>query len=425
MIKNLLVAFLCLGFAYVNAQNGTVSPYSFFGIGDNRESGTIENQTMGGLRMYADSIHINLRNPAAYSGLRLTSYTLGLSHKEYSLKDATETQSTSATNLDYLAVGLPLAKNLGMGFGIAPYSSVGYNLRQETLNSVSDTITNVYNGEGNLNKVFLSMGYAPVKNLSIGATVDFNFGNFEYQRIQTIQNVQFGTVDSRSSRISGYSFNYTLNYAPKITQKLTLYSHFGANTQINLNATNTEEIGSFSTTTGQSIELIQVDLEAQGLARTSIRIPTTFTSGLGIGQNKKWFVGAEYSTQQMSAFENAFLRLDNITYKDASTLAVGGYFIPDYTSFNKILNRVTYRAGLRYDQTGMVVNGKEINNFGITFGLGWPLAGVGLDRFSNINLGFELGRRGTTDASLVEESYFKINLGLSLSAKWFQKRQID
>ena len=51
-----------------------------------------------------------------------------------------------------------------------------------------------------------------------------------------------------------------------------------------------------------------------------------------------------------------------------------------------------------------MINGKEINNFGITFGLGLPLGGS----FSNINLGFELGRRGTTDADLIEESYFKV-----------------
>jgi hypothetical protein len=45
--------------------------------------------------------------------------------------------------------------------------------------------------------------------------------------------------------------------------------------------------------------------------------------------------------------------------------------------------------------------------------------------FSNINVGFELGRRGTTDANLIEESYFKINLGLSLNARWFVKTKIN
>jgi hypothetical protein len=68
----------------------------------------------------------------------------------------------------------------------------------------------------------------------------------------------------------------------------------------------------------------------------------------------------------------------------------------------------------------MIINEKEINNFGITFGIGLPMA-----NFSNLNLGFELGRRGTTDADLIEESYLKVNVGLSLNDKWFRKRQID
>ena len=425
MIKNFLIAVLCLTSYSVFAQNGTISPYSFFGIGDSREKGTVENQMMGGLRMYADSIHINLRNPAAYSDLRLTTYSLGLAHNEFRLKDANQTQNTSVTNIEYIAVGLPLAKNFGMGFGLQPFSSVGYDLVQEVPNASNDTITNVFTGQGGLNKVFVSAGYKPAKNLSIGASINYNFGTLDYQRIQTVQNVQFGTLDSRTSRMNGFDFNYTLNYTPKITKKLTLFTHFGANTQVNLSAENEEEIGSFSTSTGQNIELVEVDLAARGLKRTDVRIPTIFTGGLGLGEDKKWFIGAEYSTQQMSDFQNEFLRIGNVVYQDASTFALGGYYVPDYTAFSGFFKRVTYRAGMRYDQTGMLINGQEINNFGITFGLGIPLRGIGVDRFSNINLGFEFGKRGTTDAGLVQENYFKVNIGLSLNARWFQKRQID
>ena len=69
----------------------------------------------------------------------------------------------------------------------------------------------------------------------------------------------------------------------------------------------------------------------------------------------------------------------------------------------------------------MIVNNQAINDFGITFGLGLPLG----NNFSNVNLGFELGRRGTTNAGLVEEDYFRINVGLSLNDKWFRKRKIN
>ena len=420
MIKNFLISCACLISFSIYAQNGTASPYSYFGIGDARSNGTVENQMMGGLQMYGDSIHINLRNPAAYSKLALTTYTAGISNTTLRLKDFEEQQNTSVTNLDYLAIGFPIAKKVGLGFGLMPFSSVGYNLT-----SVTGETTNAFSGEGGLNRVYLSIGFEPIKNLSLGATINYNFGTLEYGRIQSVENVQLGTIDNRESRVNGFDFNYAANYTKKVGKKHTIFAHAGVNTQVNLVSENTERIGSFSLTNGQEIEVVDINLDEVNLRNTELKIPTNTTLGLGFGEDRKWFMGAEYSFQQLSSFDNTFLRIDNITYEDASSIALGGYFVPNYSSFNSYFSRITYRAGLRYDQTGMVVNNKEINNFGITFGFGLPLTGIGPSSFSNLNIGFELGRRGTTDAGLIEESYFKVNVGLSLNDQWFIKRKIN
>ena len=405
------------------AQNGTISPYSYFGIGDTRTSGTIDNRMMGGLQMYGDSIHINLRNPAAYSKLKLTTYTAGITHREFRLRDNFDTQRTSVTNLDYLAVGLPIAKNAGIGFGIQPYTSVGYDLVTESTNAAQDTVRNVFTGQGGLNRVFVSLGFQPVKNVAIGATANFNFGTLEYSRTETTEGVQLGTLDSRESRINGFDLNLGGTYTPKIG-KYTLFTHVGVDTQINLVSENSRTIGSFSQTQGQ-IEVFDVDLESQNLKNTELKIPTRSTFGLGFGEERKWFIGGEYSMQELSTFENTFLGQDNVTYADATSMALGGYYVPNFAALSGIFNRITYRAGLRYDQSGLVVNGREINNFGITFGFGIPIVGTGTDRFSNLNLGFELGRRGTRAADLLEESYLNVSIGLSLNDRWFIKRKIN
>ena len=90
MVKRYLFTLFCFVFFISYSQNGTVSPYSFFGIGDLRNSGTVDNQMMGGISMYGDSIHINLQNPAAYSKLALTAYTAAISHTEVRLEDFNE-----------------------------------------------------------------------------------------------------------------------------------------------------------------------------------------------------------------------------------------------------------------------------------------------------------------------------------------------
>lgn len=421
MVKKILTALICFLAFGAYAQNGTVSPYSYFGIGELRAVGTAENQMMGGLSMYTDSIHLNLQNPAGYGKLRLTTYSAALSHKELRLKSFTEEQGTSVTNLDYLAIGFPLSPRLATGFGLKPYSSVGYNLISESVNSNQAAVTNVYSGDGGLNKVYLSMGYRLAKNLHLGATVNFNFGTLNNRRVQSVEDVQFGTLDNRESKVNGYDFNYGLTFTPTVKDKYTLFTSLTVNTQTNLVSENSQRIGSFSTTSGIDIEVVDVNLDARGLRHTELKIPTRTALGLGFGEDKKWFLGGEYSFQGLSSFTNEFISVENLEYQDASSIAFGGFFVPDYSPFSSYLKRVTYRAGVRLENTGMVVNNKEINNFGITFGLGLPLGAS----FDNLNVGFELGRRGTSTADLIQESYLKVNVGLSLNDRWFRKRQID
>ena len=115
--KSILIA--CLFLSLVSfAQEGTSSPYSFYGIGDIRFKGAAENRSMAGLAIAPDSIHINLQNPAGYSDLKLTSFSLGGTYNTTSQKTNTQSGSARRTTLDYLAVGLPLRK-LGMGFGLS------------------------------------------------------------------------------------------------------------------------------------------------------------------------------------------------------------------------------------------------------------------------------------------------------------------
>jgi len=432
MIKKIGIVIALFSIMGLNAQNGSVSPYSYFGIGDQRSQGTYENQMMGGIAVYTDSIHVNLQNPAAYSQLGvqvgddfdMTVYTAGISHKQVQLKSFTDQQNNRVTNLDYLAIGFSLKKGLGIGFGIKPVSSVGYNLESETTNSNGDIVRNLYTGSGGLNKVYLSLGWEFAKNLSFGATANLNFGRLENERVQSVEGVQFGTLDNRESKVNGVDFNYALNYSPVLKDKYRLFTSLRINTQANLTSTNTQEIGSFSLADGSGIETIDVDLDAQVLRRTDLKIPTRTTLGLGFGKEQKWFLGAEYSLQGLDSFSNEFLAVDNFTYENASSLAFGGFFIPDASPFSSFWKRIVYRAGIRLDKTGMLVNNVDVNNFGITFGFGIPFARA-TRSFSNLNIGFELGRRGTTRADLIEESYFKVNIGLSLNDFWFHKRKID
>ena len=434
MIKKIGFAIVCFAFFGAYAQNGTVSPYSSLGIGEIRSGTTIENQMMGGIGMFADSIHINLQNPAAYADLGvefgetfgITAYTAGISYNQVTLDNGIVEESTSITNLEYLALGFTLRRNLGFGFGITPRSSVGYNLESE-INQDTDepNIVNSYSGAGGLNRAYASIGWGITDNLKIGVTANVNFGTIESSRIQLVENVQLATFDEKESRITGVDFNYAVNYTPRFKDKYRLHTSIRVNTQANLTSSNIQRIGSVvsdeqSPSFGAELEFEEVDLGAIGLKETEVKIPTIATFGLGFGQDAKWFLGGELSFQDWGEYVNPFLQADNVAYKTANTFALGGFWVPNHTSF-KFLQRITYRAGLRMEKTGMVVGGNEVDNFGITFGVGLPLS----RSFSNVNIGFDLGKQGTTEGNLIEEGYFKINVGLSLNDQWFRKSKIN
>ena len=97
--------------------------------------------------------------------------------------------------------------------------------------------------------------------------------------------------------------------------------------------------------------------------------------------------------------------------------------IPQYNSFSSYFKRTVYRAGIRFEKSGLVINDESIKEFGISFGIGLP---VGESRLlSNANIGFEYGQRGTTKNNLIQEDFLNVQLSLSLNDRWFQKRKFQ
>ena len=416
MINKIIVS-LCLFLSLVSfAQEGTSSPYSFYGIGDVRFRGTVENRSMGGLSVLSDSIHINLQNPAQFASLKLTSFAVAGTFTPTKIKTSTQEDKSQRTTLDYLAVGLP-SKKFGFGFGLIPFSSVGYKILN--LANENDPTTRRYTGTGGINKAFFGMGYQITKKLSVGADLQYNFGNIETKSVNFIDGVQYGSREVNRSEVSGVNYNFGLAFQSKISKKLTLFSGLTYTPQSNLNLANERKVATiqFLTTGGERV----VDEEEIDVDDSKLKMPSKLTFGTAIGQVRKWMIGTEITFQGTSDLGNRFNDINNATYENSVRYTLGGYYIPKYTSYTSYLSKVTYRGGFRYENTGLLVFGQQINDYAMTLGLGLPLNGT----FSNVNLGFEFGKRGTTNAGLIEENYTNISLGFTFNDEWFKRRKIN
>ncbi len=143
--------------------------------------------------------------------------------------------------------------------------------------------------------------------------------------------------------------------------------------------------------------------------------------GLGIGMPNKCFFGGELeSCETSNCFNNCF-RTEGVDFVDSTAFRAGGLYIPNYSSVTSYFERVTYRAGFRYEELGLRISDQDINEFGISFGVGLPTK----RNISNLNLTFEYGQRGTTDANLVQENFFNIGVSLSLNDVWFLKSKFN
>ena len=425
MIRNILLVFLLIASIATTAQRTNSSPYSFFGIGEEFSPQTVEQSAMGGIGVaFSHYKYLNFSNPAAYANLRYTTYSFGVLNNKLTIDTGDKKQSTSSTSLSYFALAFPLGSKAGMSFGIQPVSSVGYSL---TNTNETETEISVFSGDGGVSRIYGSFGIKVLKGFSLGFEADYSFGSIENSITNQIFDVSLATKYKESTIVRGGTVTVGGQYEKEIKKDIMLTAGATFKAGDNLNVTGNEYLYSLSfTSSGGEFGR---DTISQSSISAKYKIPLKTTLGVGLGKFDKWYVGVEYANQD--AIEtNGFLTTTNSAYKYGSSnrFSLGGFYIPKINSISSYWERVTYRAGVRFKKTGLLVDGSGLNNnftpvddFGISFGLGLPLR-----QLSSVNMGFEFGKRGTTTNNLIQENYFNFRLSLSLTdSKWFQKRKID
>jgi hypothetical protein len=400
------------------AQNGASSPYSATGLGERNFNGTQATRHMGGLDVFTDSIHANLNNPASYGFLKLTTYSVGINYTNNNLASASESRRSDLAALDYLAVSIP-TKRFSFGFGIVPYTSVGYRIESNSQRTDID-IFNRYEGSGGLNQAFLSVGIPLTSYFSIGSSINYNFGNLFYRTGQFVEGIDNGTFLVNESSLGGFSYQFSAQANIPINNKFNAQAMFSYQPNSSLDANNNRTFYTQSLSTDQLSDFIEIDLSPMGLEDTNVDLSQTTRIGAGFGKNKKWFVGVQRNLTKSANFSNRFFERENVSYRDAKKWTIGGYFIPNYASFTSFWSRVVYRVGIRSEQMSAVINNIPLTENGISFGLGLPLGGL-----SNANIGLELSQRGQKDSGLVKETIVALRVGLSLNDIWFVKRKYN
>jgi hypothetical protein len=413
MIKKLIV-FACIIVSLNSwAQDNTASPYSYYGLGEVKFKGTQDARAMGGLSITGDSIQLNLMNPASFSKLKMTTFAVGGTGNFTTFKTEAEKEKAQRTSFDYLAIGLPMGK-FGMSFGLMPYSAVGYKNQR-----IEDR---VYTSQGNgfTNKVFIGGAYEINKNLNFGFDLNYHFGDITNIFTERVLQPDYSYYNSRErnfTELNGISYTFGLLYDRKINSKIKLNTSLTYSPESKLSTNNSRNIATvIYTSTGTELFNDSEDIQ---IPNNDLIIPSKISLGFGLSESRKWLIGSEITFTQNKNLVNRFAEIPTLSFENSTRIALGGYYIPKYDSFSSYFERIVYRGGFKYENTGLVLKNESINDYGMNFGLGLPLG------FSKVDLGFEFGKRGTTKNGLIQENYFNLSIGLNLNAKWFEKRKID
>lgn len=421
------------------------SPYSMYGIGELQTPGVTAQRSMGGVGLgMRSTLMVNPLNPAAYSmtprqGFLFDFGVEGVNFYNRQQKYAAGGQSVSRTsyntfNFHDIAFQLPLAKQLGLGFSLTPYSSVGYRVgADDQSDDVWGNIGRVqylYAGEGDLTEVKLGIGWEVVKRLSIGIAAQYYWGDIErtYQTVVTNDIVAGGSVNTVTGTDS-----YTVS---RVKMQVGVQADLIRTERQLLTLGATYDMGgNLRPSVNRSI--IAGDLYGTPVRGDTTRMALKLPVQAGVGlyyQNAKISAGVDYIYQNWERNESpqSIPGAVDVAYKNTSTVKAGFEYTPNRMDIRNYLKRWSYRVGFRYGTYYQTFGGKTLPQYAVTAGFGVPVRFLGR---SSIDFGVEFGQRGNDSPlridnrqiGLVRQRYVKFSLGLTLFGEdsWFVRYKYD
>ncbi len=445
---------LCMQISVAMGQVGSISPYSQYGLGDLQHHGFVSQLGMGGCGVALnDTLQINIANPASYASLKVTLFDAGLNASVNRLSTSNKFTNKTDAAFSYFALGFPVVRGgkLGGCFGLIPYSTRGYSVNYNTLNTQGDKVTHYFEGSGGVNRFFVGLGSKVWRNFSVGGHASYLFGTLsKTRRTEYADNTFLYARNTLNTSITDFMFDAGAYYKTDSlfsvrtkkhdtknpgTDSLPNYIYKKKYIRFSLGAastfqTNLKDKNDFITETYYTDPLGTIYIvdtaEYIPTVKGKTTLPASYRVGFSLQNVNHWIYTAEYQLQDWSKFTSFGIN-DNL--QSSFGVSTGFEFIPKFNS-PKYGKRIAYRFGFRYNQSMLNLRSTPITDMTLSFGVGLPIRKDAVTApyatsFSRINLSLEVGKRGTTTNNLLLEEYIRLHVGVCLSELWFIQRKFD
>ncbi len=416
-----LVALLaCIGME-ASAQADVDSPYSLFGVGQVRDKAmNVKLKGMGGTSNAMFGIGmINAENPASYAKIDSLAFLFdaGFYFKSSTFSTPTLSERSANASFDYVSMAFGLTSWWKMALGVQPYSTAGYTM---VVNGNKPDIGNYatrFKGTGGLNQAFVGTAFKLGKHFAIGANGYYVFGNTQTETTLYFPDSLYmiGSRRNLDLMVSSFMFDYGLLFDTNLGNDLKLSLGLTYTQPVKLKGDQTLFIRSIEANQDTEVEYV-IDTLVNTTTTTKTQMPQGLGFGMALQKNEHWTFAADFNWTQWSKFAR-----EGVTdaLQDSWNVSLGFEFIPAHSNISGYFRKVSYRFGGLYEHGYLNLSGHSINRIGATVGMSLPLPKTQ----SKVDLGFEAGQYGTREDGLIQERYFKLNVGISLFEHWFMKRK--
>ncbi len=426
MNKQIIVAaFAFLSALNVQAQSGTNSPYSQYGLGilSDQSQGFSRGMNGVGLALRKGNV-VNTLNPASYSAVdSLTMiFDVALSGQITNFKEGNRRLNVKNADFEYAVGSFRLMPKVGASFGVLPYSNIGYDYSTtQTLNESLGSVPIEMKGSGGLHQAFVGLGWKVFRSLSVGANVAYLWGTFD----RSVTSGSTTYVEDFSKSFTANVNSYLITLGAQWEHPLTLKDNLLVGVTVGLGHKLHSDI---AVSDGDSTVFS---------AEKGFELPMTYGLGLGWTHSKKLFVGLDFTMQKWGSVEfpgtvqqgsKKVYALRKDILKDRFGVNAGIDYVPDPASRRSFINRVHYRFGAGYATPYYYINGNDgPKELSVSAGFGIPLDRIYWNSQGNMRPVLNVSAQWvhTSAKDLITENTFRINLGLTFNERWFAKWKVD
>lgn len=426
-LKSILVAALLAWLGTdVFAQADADSPYSLFGVGQVRDkSMNVRLKGMGGTSNAMFGIGmINSENPASYAKIDSLAFLFdaGIYFKTAAYSTATLSERSANASFDYVAMAFGLTSWWKLALGVQPFSTTAYTMIVDGNNPDVGSYATRFKGTGGLNQAYIGTAFKLGKHFAIGANAYYVFGNTKTETTLYFPDSLYmiGTRRNLDLMVSSLMFDYGLLFDANLGNDMKLSLGLTYTQPVRLRGKQTLFVRSIEADDETEIEYI-IDTLVNNTTVTRTKMPQGVGFGVALQKNEQWTIAADFNWMQWSKFAR-----EGVTdpLQDSWNASLGFEFTPSHSNISGYFRKMSYRIGGFYEHGFINLLGSDgenhsINKFGVNVGASFPLPKT----LSKVNLALEGGQYGTREGGLIQERYFKVNVGVSVFEHWFMKRK--